>query len=359
MPAAAPLRVFLSYAHEDAKHRVRVKALAQRLQQAGMEVTLDQDWPTPVEGWVLWVEREVTAADVVLLVITRGFRDAFDGSSTSWPGPVVGPKLFESESGHRAFVPVVFSTADAVYRPGSLAHQTFYSVETEAEIELLLRLLAGFAPHPQTAPSPPGVTVAEPARPRSALPRSPLPPIEFYVGEVQARLSMHRRAWRYFSSRLEAIRIVLKESELDATGVQTLTGPGIKLKLTQHSEHCEAVIEILPGTARVYANLLGLVSGARQPIECTHLAFTLKPEWGFLEPFSELRARLADTDIKSQGVQGLVLHGWRFVVPALARQAPESDPLRILPRPPYPWPLNPLRLLLHLMEKTGALVRKE
>src|ERR1051325_10873846 len=38
MSAAAPLRVFLSYAHEDAKHRVRVKALAQRLQDAGMDV---------------------------------------------------------------------------------------------------------------------------------------------------------------------------------------------------------------------------------------------------------------------------------------------------------------------------------
>src|SRR5262245_2610531 len=107
MSATAPLRVFLSYAHEDATHRVRVKALAQRLQEAGMEVTLDQDWPAPPEGWWLWVEREVTAADVVLLVITREFSESFDESSR-WLGPVVGPKLFASESGHRPFIPVVF-----------------------------------------------------------------------------------------------------------------------------------------------------------------------------------------------------------------------------------------------------------
>ena len=352
MSAAAPLRVFLSYAHEDAKHRVRVKALAQRLQEAGVEVTFDQNWPAPVEGWRLWVEREVTAADVVLLVITRAFRDSFEESSGPWPGPVVGPKFLKSESGHRPFVPVVFTTRDAVYRPGPLAHQTFYSVETEEEIGLLLRLLRGFSPHEQTI-SPPA------ASDESARPDLPLPPLDFYLSGVQARLSMHRRAWRYFCSRLEAIGIVLQEGELEAGSVQTLTGPGITLKLTQHSEHCEAVIEILPGTARVYANLLGLVAGARQPIECTYLVFTLKPEWNFLKPVDDIRSCLAGTDIKSHGVQGLVLHGWRFIAPALATQGSEAGPLKIIPRPPYPWPLNPLRLLLHLLEKNGALVRKE
>ena len=350
MSVAAPLRVFLSYAHEDAKHRVRVKALAQRLQEVGMEVTLDQDWPAPVEGWWLWVEREVTAADVVLLVITQGFRDSWDASSMRWPGPVTGPKLFNSESGHRPFIPAVFTTGDAVYRPGPLAHQTFYSVETEEDIGMLLRLLRGFSPHEQTVSPLPEATSDESERPKL-----PLPPLDYYLSGVQARLSMHRRAWRYFCSRLEAVGIVLEEGELDAAGVQTLTGPGITLTLTQHSEHCETVIEILPGTARVYANLLGLVAGARQAIECTHLVFTLKPEWSFLKPFDSLRGRLADTDIKSQGVQGFVLHGWRFIVPALAKQNP--GPLTIIPRPPYPWPLNPLRLLLHLFEKNGVLLR--
>jgi len=348
MSAAAPLRVFLSYAHEDAKHRVRVKALAQRLQQAGMEVTLDQDRPAPDEGWLLWVEREVTAADAVLLVITQAFRDSFDASSMPWPGPVIGPKLFNSESGHRPFIPVVFTAEDAVYRPEPLAHQTFYSVETEEEIGLLLRLLGGFAP--QTVS--PAVTSGESARPSL-----PLPPLDYYLVGVEARLSMHRRAWRYFSSRLEAIGVVLEEGELDAAGAQTLTGPGISLKLSQHSEHCEAAIEILPGTARVYADLLGLVAGARQPIECAYLVFTLKPEWSFLKPFGDFRARLADTDIKLQGAQGLVLHGWRFMVPAMAKPDPGAEPLKIMPRPPYPWPLNPLRLLLHLLEKSGALLR--
>jgi hypothetical protein len=46
-------------------------------------------------------------------------------------------------------------------------------------------------------------------------------------------------------------------------------------------------------------------------------------------------------------------------VPALAKPNLGAEPLKITPRPPYPWPLNPLRLLLYLMEKTGALVREE
>jgi hypothetical protein len=352
MSAAAPLRVFLSYAHEDAKHRVRIKGLAQRLQDAGMDVTLDQDLSDPVEGWLLWVEREVAAADVVLLVITAAFRDAFDASTMHWPGPVVGQKLFNSESGHRPFIPVVFMGSDATYRPAPLVNQTVYSIETESEFELLLRLLRGLTPREAAVPPLPAATSDKPAPPTS-----PLPPLDYYLSGVQARLSMHRRAWRYFRSRLEAIGIVLEERELDAAGAQTLTGPGITLKLTQHSEHCETTIEILPGTARVYANLLGLVAGARQPIECTYLVFLLKPEWHFLQPHGALRARLAETDIKSQGVQGFVLHGWRFIVPSIAKHDLEGEPLKIVPRPAYPWPLNPLRLFLHLLEKKGALLR--
>src|SRR4030095_16402838 len=169
MSAAAPLRVFLSYAHEDAKHRMRVKALAHRLQDPGMEVTLDQDRPAPDEGWLLWVEREVTAADVVLLVITRGFSEYFEVPSMRWPGPVVGAKLFASESGHQPFIPVVFTAGDAVYRPEPLAHRTFYSVETEEEIGLLLRLLRGFAPHEQTVSPEPAATSDKSARPSSPL----------------------------------------------------------------------------------------------------------------------------------------------------------------------------------------------
>jgi hypothetical protein len=89
-----------------------------------------------------------------LLVITQAFRDSFDVSAMRWPGPVVGAKLSSLNRDTGPFVPVVFSSADAVYRPGTLAHQTFYSVETEEEIGLLLRLLHGFAPHEQSV-SPP------------------------------------------------------------------------------------------------------------------------------------------------------------------------------------------------------------
>jgi hypothetical protein len=42
------------------------------------------------------------------------------------------------------------------------------------------------------------------------------------------------------------------------------------------------------------------------------------------------------------------------MVPAMAKPDPGAEPLKIMPRPPYPWPLNPLRLLLHLLEKSGA-----
>jgi hypothetical protein len=348
MSVSAPLRVLLSYAHESTEHRARVKALAQRLESEGLEITLDAESAEPAEGWWVWLEREVTAADLVLVVISAAYQTAFGTPQLRWPGPVLSPALYAAEVAHRPFLPVVFSEADAAYPPEPMVQQTCYRADTEQDVSLLLRTLRGFASAAESEP-----------QTRSAMTRgaSPLPPLDQYLTGLQARLTFHRRAWRYFRSKLEGLGITLEEQPMDENGVQKLTGPGIAIALTQHSEHAEARLDILPGTAPVYAAQLGLVAVARQPLECTFLVFTLKPEWNVCTPYEALAERLAGTDIKLHREQGLLLHGWRFIIPALTVPEALGAPLKIVPRPAYPWPLNPLRLLLYLMNKSGGLYR--
>ena len=353
MSVPTPLRVFLSYTHENSAHQARVRRLAQRFVEEGFEVTFDLDWPAPTEGWPLWTERELIAADVVLLIITPAYRQAFELLQTRWPGPAVGRDLFEAQSAHRTFIPVVFSEADRAARPPQLTHLTCYSVETEMDLSLLFRILAGFVHSVEPAVD------DEPAQdvPAANAPRltSPLPTLDRHLATVQARLSFHRRAWRFFRSGVEALGIALEEEVLDENGSQKITGPGLVISLTQHSEHTEARLEIQPQIAPIYANLLGVVSGARQPVECTYLMFILRPEWKLAGGAATIAPLLTGTDLTWHGTQGLEVHGWRFVIPALSAPDPRTVQIKIVPRPAYPWPLNPLRLLLYHLEKRGAI----
>lgn len=326
-----------------------MRTLVQRLQSQGLLVVADFGVEAPAEGWRMWVEKEVAAADAVLALVDPAYAATFGTLQLRWPGPLLTPALCSAQVPLRPILPVGFDETDGIHRPGELAHQTFYPVGTEQDLKLLMRTLRGLAQPADAGEQ----TDKEPAPPRIT---SPLPSLEHYLARLQARVQFHRRAWRYFRSKLEAIGITLEETGCNERGAQKFAGPGIDLALTQYSEHAEAQLEILPGTAPVYASLLGLVAGARQPLECTYLVFLLHPEWQLFHG-PDFTERLARTDIKAPGQQALVLHGWRFVIPSLSLPESHGTPLKIVPRPVYPWPLNPLRLLLHLLEKSGALHR--
>ena len=113
----------------------------------------------------------------------------------------------------------------------------------------------------------------------------------------------------------------------------------------------------LPCLAAVYAGLLGSVASARQALDCTYLVFLMKPEWKILTCSESVVELLAGSDLELSGPQSIVVHGWRFVIPALSAPFGATDQIKIVPRPAYPWPLNPVRLLLYHMEKRGVIYR--
>ena len=175
---AAPLRVFVSYAHDDALEQRQLRDFAHRLGKSGVEVTFDLDWPTPLEGWRQWLEREVAAADAVLVVTSPAYPPAFTAKVRLWPGPVVPAELYHAQARYKPFLTAGFSMADAAHRPEPMTHQTFFLLETDGDFHLLLRTLGGLPKQGTPGNSPTG------------RPISPLP-------ELDRLLKRHSRATEY------------------------------------------------------------------------------------------------------------------------------------------------------------------
>ena len=94
--ADAP-RVFISYSHDSDEHAARVLALADALCDGGINVILDRYvHPAPAEGWPRWMERNLDAADFVLMACTatyrrrvRGEEESGHGTGVRWEGTLI------------------------------------------------------------------------------------------------------------------------------------------------------------------------------------------------------------------------------------------------------------------------------
>ena len=99
--ANAP-RVFLSYSHDSDEHAARVLALADSLCDGGINVILDRYvHPTPVEGWPRWMERNLDAAQFVLMVCTEtyhrramGLEEAGKGLGVDWEENLINNLIY-------------------------------------------------------------------------------------------------------------------------------------------------------------------------------------------------------------------------------------------------------------------------
>lgn len=88
----APVRVFISYSHDTAVHQKRVLDLADRLRADGIDAEIDQYNMAPPEGWALWCERQIEAADAVLMVCTETYHRRVRGEEAPGQGRgVVNP----------------------------------------------------------------------------------------------------------------------------------------------------------------------------------------------------------------------------------------------------------------------------
>jgi hypothetical protein len=134
--ADAP-RVFLSYSHDSAEHADRVLALADALRDRGIDVILDRFVrPAPAEGWPLWMERNLKAADFVLLVCTKMYyrrvraeETPGQGTGVRWEGRIVYNHLcYGANPGGTRFIPILLSGAEPTHIPDPVRGHNHYQI---------------------------------------------------------------------------------------------------------------------------------------------------------------------------------------------------------------------------------------
>lgn len=132
----SPPRVFISYSHDSDEHGARVLALAEQLRRDGIDARIDQFETAPPEGWPLWCAREILAANFVLLVCTRSYRERFlgldefgRGRGVKWEGKIIQNILYYDEVS-TGFVPIVFEPGDEEHIPETVKEAPWYHVQT-------------------------------------------------------------------------------------------------------------------------------------------------------------------------------------------------------------------------------------
>ena len=91
-----PLKVFISYSHDSQKHTDRVLALSDRLLSDGIDCILDQYIDSPPEGFPRWMDRQIRAANFVLMICTptydrrvMGEEEPDKGHGVAWESTLI------------------------------------------------------------------------------------------------------------------------------------------------------------------------------------------------------------------------------------------------------------------------------
>lgn len=147
-----PIHVFISYSHDSAAHRARVRQLVDRLRGEGVTVIFDrmfEDVP-PAKGWPLWMLDEVDAAKYVLVVATETYNRRFRGHEAegkglgvTWEGAIISTELYEAQGKNLKFIPVLFDAEDSTHIPLPLRPTTHYNVSTDKGYDDLYYRLTG------------------------------------------------------------------------------------------------------------------------------------------------------------------------------------------------------------------------
>lgn len=140
-------RVFISYSHDSAGHKLRVLELANRLRREGIDARLDRYVQFPSEGWPRWMHREIEEADVVLVVCTEIYKGRFDGTDASgkglgvrWEGLILTQTLYEDLSRDVSrFIPVLFDDTPPMAVP--IAFRSFSHFNLPDQYDSLYRVL--------------------------------------------------------------------------------------------------------------------------------------------------------------------------------------------------------------------------
>src|SRR6516165_3203836 len=118
------VRVFISYSHDSAEHQYRVLQLANRLRSEGVDAIIDQYFPSPPEGWPMWMDEQIRQAQFVLIVCTDTYRRRVErreepgkGRGVLWEGQCIFNYIYSYDQQEKRFIPLVFNDTDTAFVP--------------------------------------------------------------------------------------------------------------------------------------------------------------------------------------------------------------------------------------------------
>ena len=180
-----PPSVFISYSYDSDAHAARVLALADALCDHGIDVILDRYvHPAPAEGWPPWMERNLDAAQFVLMVCTATYRrrvmgeeEPDQGTGVRWEGTLIYNRIAYGEPGGIRFIPILLPGAEPTHIPDPVRGHNHYRLATfdltDPGYEALYRHLTD---QPATLRPDTGPIQILPPIPRPPAVPGPLPP---------------------------------------------------------------------------------------------------------------------------------------------------------------------------------------
>ena len=143
-----PPIVFISYSHDSPEHCDCVLALSDRLRNNGIDCTLDQYIDSPPEGWPRWMDRQIRAADFVLMICTptyyrrvMGDEEPENGHGVAWESTLIYQYIYNQGTINTKFIPVLLEGANIADIPTSWQSATYYRLSTAIGYEELYRRL--------------------------------------------------------------------------------------------------------------------------------------------------------------------------------------------------------------------------
>ncbi|MGH3907592.1 MAG: SEFIR domain-containing protein [Pseudonocardiaceae bacterium] len=149
------VRVFISYAHDDAEHEDRVRQFWLFLRANGIDAVLDKPAAERRQDWSQWMLDQIRQARFVLVVASPAYRERAEGEAAPdegrgvrWEAALIRQEVYaDREAALQRFLPVVLPGCSPADIPVWLDRETgtHYAVSdyTVPSAEGLLRLLTG------------------------------------------------------------------------------------------------------------------------------------------------------------------------------------------------------------------------
>ena len=145
-----PPIVFISYSHDSPEHADRVLALSDHLRADGIDCILDQYEDSPPEGFPRWMDRQIRAADFVLMICTptyyrrvMGEEEPDKGHGVAWESTLIYQYIYNEGTSNKRFIPILLEGAHESDIPIPWQGVKHYRPTTTDGYEELYRRLTG------------------------------------------------------------------------------------------------------------------------------------------------------------------------------------------------------------------------